>query len=50
MFGLGGMELAILGIVLILLFGNRLPAVMRSLGQSANEFKKGVNEIVDDEK
>lgn len=45
MFGLpGGWELlVVLGIVL-LLFGNRLPSVMRSLGQSITEFKKGAKE------
>jgi sec-independent protein translocase protein TatA len=36
----------LLGIVL-LLFGGRLPALARSLGQSIVEFKKGVKEIED---
>ena len=31
-----------------LLFGNRLPSVMRSLGRSVVEFKKGVAGIEDD--
>jgi sec-independent protein translocase protein TatA len=39
--------LVILAVVL-LLFGNRLPGLMRSLGRSVVEFKKGVNEIGDD--
>lgn len=44
MFVPGGWELlVILGIVL-LLFGNRLPSVMRSLGQSITEFKKGARD------
>ncbi|GHT33849.1 hypothetical protein FACS189427_00150 [Planctomycetales bacterium] len=34
-----------LAIVAFLLFGNRLPSVMRSLGRSVTEFKKGVNGI-----
>ncbi|MDR0522328.1 MAG: twin-arginine translocase TatA/TatE family subunit [Planctomycetaceae bacterium] len=38
----------IVGIVAFLLFGNRLPSVMRSLGRSVVEFKKGVNGIEDD--
>ena len=33
---------AIFAIVAFLLFGNRLPSVMRSLGRSVVEFKKGV--------
>jgi sec-independent protein translocase protein TatA len=43
MFGFGTTELLILGLVVLLLFGNRLPATMRSLGQSLTEFKKGLN-------
>jgi sec-independent protein translocase protein TatA len=35
----------VLGIVAVLLFGNRLPGVMRSLGRSVVEFKKGVSGI-----
>lgn len=38
----------ILGILAILLFGNRLPSVMRSLGRSVVEFKKGVAGIEDE--
>jgi len=42
---------AIFAIVAFLLFGNRLPSVMRSLGRSVVEFKKGVagvEEEIDD--
>lgn len=42
-------ELLILGFVVLLLFGSRLPGVMRSLGQGVVEFKKGVQGIEDDE-
>ena len=49
MFGVGPIELLIIGVVILLLFGNRLPSVMRSLGQGMVEFKKGV-QGVDDEK
>ena len=35
----------IFGVVAILLFGNRLPSVARSLGRSLVEFKKGMNEL-----
>ena len=44
----GPMELVIIAGVGLLLFGNRLPQVMRSLGKSVVEFKKGVNGIEDD--
>ena len=37
-------QLAILLVVVLLLFGNRLPETMRSLGKSVTEFKKGVRE------
>ena len=33
----------ILGLVVLLLFGNRIPSVMRSLGEGITEFKKGIN-------
>ena len=45
MFGLSGWEWLIIMVVLLLLFGQRLPNVMRSLGKSVTEFKKGMNEI-----
>lgn len=38
----GPMEIMILGMVVLLLFGNRLPSVMRSLGVGITEFKKGI--------
>ena len=34
-----------IGLVVLLLFGNRMPSVMRSLGQGITEFKKGINGI-----
>ena len=49
--GLGGVgmpELIVVGAVMLLLFGNRLPTAMRSLGRSVVEFKKGVNGIEED--
>jgi sec-independent protein translocase protein TatA len=48
-FGMPGpMEMMIIGVVAILIFGNRLPSVMRSLGKSVTEFKKGVSGIEDE--
>jgi len=40
----GAMELGIILIIALVLFGNRLPGTMRSLGQSLKEFKKGMKE------
>lgn len=45
MFGLNPMELMIVGIVAVLLFGNKLPSVARSLGKSVTDFKKGMSGI-----
>jgi sec-independent protein translocase protein TatA len=45
---LGPTEMMIVGFVALLIFGNRLPSVMRSLGKSVTEFKKGVSGIEDD--
>jgi sec-independent protein translocase protein TatA len=43
-FGLGPMELVIFAVVVLLLFGTRLPGAMRSLGRGVVEFKKGLND------
>jgi sec-independent protein translocase protein TatA len=48
--GLGPVEIAVVALVVLLLFGNRLPSVMRSMGKGIVEFKKGVAGIEDDEK
>jgi sec-independent protein translocase protein TatA len=46
----GPLELAIIaGIVLLLFGGSKLPSLMRNLGRSTNEFKRGMSETVDDE-
>jgi len=45
MFGIGNTELLILGIIALLLFGNRLPSVMRSLGSGVSQFKKGLDDV-----
>lgn len=39
-----GYELIIVAGIALLLFGHRLPSVMRSLGSGINEFKKGMND------
>jgi sec-independent protein translocase protein TatA len=48
MFSPGPMELLIIGIIAVLLFGKRLPEVGRSLGKGIVEFKKGVRGIEDE--
>ena len=40
----GPMEMVIVLVIVMLLFGNRLPGTMRSLGQSLVQFKKGMKE------
>ena len=46
--GLGGWEMIAIAIVALLLFGKRLPEVMRSLGRGVVEFKKGLKGIEDE--
>ena len=46
MFGMpGGWEWIIILIVALLIFGKRLPEVMKSLGKGIVEFKKGVKGV-----
>lgn len=47
MFGIGTTELVICMVICLVLFGNRLPSVMRSMGRGIKEFKEGVNETTD---
>jgi sec-independent protein translocase protein TatA len=47
-FGLGGMEILILVILGVLLFGRKLPEVGRSLGKGIVEFKKGLKGLEDE--
>ena len=47
MFGLSPVELMVVGVVAILLFGSKLPEVARSLGGSYREFRKGLSEFQD---
>ena len=45
--GFTPMGLLIVGLVALLMFGKRLPEVMRGLGKSVTEFKKGINDNSD---
>ncbi len=47
-FSPGPMEMMIIGVIAVLLFGKRLPEVGRSLGKGIVEFKKGIKGIEDD--
>lgn len=44
----GPMELMIILVILLVLFGSRLPSLMRNLGRGVVEFKKGINGVEDD--
>ena len=48
-FGVGQTELIILLVVIVILFGHRLPSVMRSLGRGVTEFKEGMRGVADGE-
>ncbi len=45
MFGIGDWEVFVIAVVALLLFGNKLPSMMRSLGSSLSEFKRSMNDV-----
>jgi sec-independent protein translocase protein TatA len=47
LFATGPVGLIVVLVVVLLLFGNRLPMLMRSLGRSVNEFKRGIGDTDD---
>ena len=48
MFGMpGGIEWIVILIVALLIFGKRLPEVMKSMGKGIVEFKKGIKGVED---
>lgn len=50
MFGLRGQELLIVLLIVVIIFGARkLPDLARSLGASAKEFRKGIDEGTSDD-
>ena len=54
MFGLGGTEILVIALVVLLLFGGKkIPELMKGLGTGVKSFKdgmKGVTDVEDDEK
>ena len=49
MFGLGGAELGVLFLVILLIFGpSQIPKMARGLGQALREFRKAQREIGDE--
>ena len=45
-----GVEWLVIIFIALLLFGNRLPSVARSVGKGITEFKKGLKDSDDDDK
>jgi sec-independent protein translocase protein TatA len=45
MIGLSIWKILLILLIVMLLFGSRLPSVARSLGLSISEFKKGIKEL-----
>lgn len=44
------MELCIVAVIAILIFGRKLPGIARSIGSSFVEFKRGLKHGMDDER
>ena len=43
-------ELVVIALIILLLFGGaKLPTLMRNLGKSTKEFKRGMNEAADED-
>lgn len=49
MFGLGGQEIGLIFLVILLIFGpSQIPKMARGLGQAMREFRKAQREITDE--
>lgn len=50
LFGLGGQEILLIALVVLLLFGGaKIPELMRGLGKGVKSFKEGMKEIEGEE-
>lgn len=50
MFGLGGTEILVIALVVLLLFGGKkIPELMKGLGSGVKSFKDGMNGVGDTE-
>jgi sec-independent protein translocase protein TatA len=45
---IGPWELVIIMFVVLMVFGNRLPDVMKSIGKGMTQFKRGLREVEDE--
>ena len=43
--GIGGLEIVMIAVIAVMLFGSKLPEVARSVGQSYTQFRRGLNDI-----
>ncbi|MBQ9668715.1 MAG: twin-arginine translocase TatA/TatE family subunit [Prevotella sp.] len=51
LFGLGGQEVLLIALVVLLLFGGaKIPELMKGLGKGVKSFKEGMKEIDDEVK
>ena len=49
LFGLGGQEVLLIALVVLLLFGGaKIPELMRGLGKGVKSFKDGMKEVDED--
>ncbi len=44
----GPMEIVVIGIVALLIFGRRLPEIIGNMGKGIREFRRGLKETDDD--
>jgi sec-independent protein translocase protein TatB len=49
MFGIGGQEIVIIGLLVLIIFGpNKLPQMARDLGRFVNEARRSIDEFKDE--
>jgi sec-independent protein translocase protein TatA len=50
MFEINNFQVLILAVLAVLLFGNRLPEIMRSVGKGIAQFRRGLEDMQNDAK